>query len=254
MEKVSVLITTFNEIQHIEEVIESVEWADEIIVADSFSTDGTYEKAVELADRAEQHVYDSPAAQKNRFIPKAKHPWVLILDADERITPQLRDEIQELLRQKPKLDAYRIFRLNHFMGRRVRYSGWQSDSVIRLFRRDVCRYEEKQVHEEITYSGKVGVLRNRMLHYTFKDLSSYLKKMDRYTTWGAQDRIKKVKSVGVFHLFIKPTARFFRHYILRFGFLDGRIGLIVSGLSAYSVFIRNLKLMRMLEGEEISAD
>jgi len=254
MEKLSVIITTYNEAHNIREVIASVAWADEVLVVDSYSTDGTPEAAKATGAKVLQHPYENPAAQKNWAIPQASYEWVLILDADERVTQKLQSEIQEILKNKPKYKAYRIFRLNHFMGRKVRYSGWQSDSVIRLIHRDTCRYAQKWVHEEIDYQGEIKSLKNKLLHYTYTNLPSYLDKMDRYTTWGAKDRLKRTRKVGAFHLLGKPVGRFFRHYVLRLGFLDGKIGLVVSLLSAYSVFQRNLKLMRMTEGESFEED
>ncbi len=250
MEKLTVIITTYNEIEHIKEAIASVKWADEIIVVDSFSQDGTVEAAKTMGAHVLEHEYESPAAQKNWAIPQAKYDWILILDADERATPALQKEIQAILRQGPKARAYKIFRINHFMGEAVHYSGWQSDAVIRFFHKDYCRYEEKQVHEKLKVEGKIEHLKNKLLHYTYKDLHSYLQKMDRYTSWGAYDREQKVKAVKSYHLFIKPVSRFFIHYIIKLGFLDGRVGLIVSMLSAYSVFIRNLKLLRLKAGEK----
>lgn len=254
MEKLSVIITTHNEIHNIQEVIASVNWADEVLVINSYSTDGTPQAAKAAGAKVLQHPYENPAAQKNWAIPQASYEWVLILNADERVTQKLQNEIQEILTNKPKYKAYRIFRLNHFMGRKVHYSGWQSNSVIRLIHRDTCRYAQKWVHEEIDYQGEVKPLKNKLLHYTYTSLPSYLQKMDRYTTWGAKDRMKRTKKVGMLHLLGKPVGRFFQHYVLRLGFLDGKIGLVVSLLSAYSVFQRNLKLMRMTEGESFEED
>ncbi len=250
MEKLSVIITTRNEEQHIEAVLQSVSFADEIIVVDSFSTDKTPELAKKYTDKVWQHKYKNAADQKNWAIPQASNEWILILDADERVRPELQQEIQNFLSKPSDHAAFWIYRSNYFMGKLIRFSGWQNDAVIRLFRKSQCRYEEKNVHEEIITQGKVGKLKHKLLHYTYKNFEDYYQKMNKYATYGAKDRLQKIKHVGLYHLCIKPGFRFFKHYILKAGFLDGVHGFVISVLSAYSVFLRNLKLWRMKSGEK----
>ena len=243
MQKISVIIPTFNEEQHIEAVLESVSWADEIIVVDSFSTDRTMELATTYADKLLQRTYTGPADQKNWTIPQASHEWILLLDADERVTPALKEEIQNYLKQDIEKDAYWIGRQNFFMGKKIKYSGWQGDAVIRFFHRDRCRYNDKQVHEEIeTNNIKVGRLKNKLEHYTFKDTDHFLAKMKRYAKWSAEDHFDKTPRVTFFHLFFKPLFRFFKHYFWQRGFLDGKQGLIISVIMAWGVFLRYLYL------------
>ncbi len=251
MEKLSVLIPTKNEEIHIEAVLQSVAFADEIIVVDSFSTDNTVELAKKYTDKVWIHEYKNSGAQKNWAIPQCSHEWILVVDADERISPELQKEIQAILSSDTQYVAFWIGRINHFMGKLIRYSGWQGDAVIRLFRKSKCRYQDLEVHSEVETSGKVGRLKNKLVHYTYKNWPDYQQKMNQYTTWGANDRVNKVKNVTLFHLAIKPMYRFFRHYILRAGFLDGKHGFVVSALSAYNVFMRNLKLWRIKQGEKI---
>ena len=255
MEKITAIIPTFNEESHIEEAIKSVLWADEIIVVDSFSRDKTLEIARKFPVTILEHEYIHSAAQKNWTIPQAKHPWIFLLDADERCTEELKYEIQMLVKSNPPCVAYWIYRLNHFMGKKINYSGWQSDRVIRLFKRDDCRYQNLHVHAEIECQGKVGVLDNKLIHYTYKDLTTYLKKADRYTTWGAKDRFQKFqkqgRKIGMAYIFFRPLGRFVRHYFWRLGFLDGIHGLAVSMLAATNVFIRALKIWRLQEGEKL---
>ena len=250
MKKLTAIITTFNEERNIEDVIKSLSFADEIMVVDSFSTDRTIEIARRYTDFILQRKYENSASQKNWAIPQANYDWILLLDADERVTPQLRDEIRSVLRSDSDPVAYWMGRSNFFMGKKVRFSGWQGDGVIRLFRRDECRYQNKRVHAEIETDGKIGFLKNKLNHYTYADLSRYIEKANYYSTWGAYDRVEKVKKVTLYHLLIKPAARFSRHYVFRLGFLDGRVGFIISVLSAQQVFIRNLKLWRIKNGEE----
>jgi hypothetical protein len=172
---------------------------------------------------------------------------VLIVDADERVTPELRDEILELLardgRGDPAVrDGYRIRRLNHFLGWRVRYCGWQNDACLRLFRRDKGRYQAREVHADVAVAGGVGRLRAPLLHYTFADFDQYMRKFDRYTTWAAGDRDRATGPVRWHHLALRPLGRFLKQYILKRGFLDGKVGLILCALAAFSVFMKYAKL------------
>ncbi len=247
MHKITAIIPTFNEAHNIDAVLQSVSWCDEILVVDSFSTDNTVEKARALATKVIQSEYINSASQKNRAIPQATHEWILLVDADERVTPELKQEIQSLLQQERiPCDAYWIHRKNFFMGQEVRFSGWQGDKVIRFFKRDTCRYEEKSVHAEVTTSGNIGKLRHKLVHNTYKDMMHYMVKWDRYTTWSAQDAYRKGVRPGFFHYVIKPAFRFFKHYFLQLGILDGKVGFIISRLNASSVFMRYVKLDGML--------
>lgn len=226
-----------------EAAIDSVSWCDEILVVDSFSTDNTVALAQQKGARVIQREYIHSASQKNWAIPQAQNEWILLLDADERVTPALKQEIQQLLSGNDlSADAYWIKRQNHFMGKRIRYSGWQRDKVIRLFRRDTCRYEDKHVHSEIITDGKIGKLKNALLHYTFRDMAHYLEKWDRYSTWSAQDAAGKTGTPNFYHFVIKPGFRFWKHYIIDLGILDGYTGFIVCSLAAKGVFMRYVKL------------
>lgn len=238
-QKLTVLAPTFNEEKNIRPCLESVKWADEIFVVDSFSTDRTVEIAREFTDRVVQHEYVNSAAQKNWAIPQAAHPWVLIVDSDERVTPGLRDEILKVLEKDGGgYDGFYIFRINHFLGKRINHCGWDRDDVLRLFRRDMGRYQEREVHADVILKGKTRHLKNKLLHYTFSSFDQYLKKMNRYAAWAAGDRAKKTPAVRWYHLTLRPAFRFFKQYILRKGFLDGKEGLMLCILAAYSVFLK----------------
>jgi glycosyltransferase involved in cell wall biosynthesis len=255
MEKITAIIPTFNEERHIADAIASVRWADEVLVVDSLSTDRTLELARGLGARVIQREYGYSASQKNWAIPQASHPWVFLLDADERCTPELESEIKGVLSQGTAHDAFWIHRVNHFMGKRIDYSGWQSDKVVRLFKRDSCRYQDLKVHAEIESSGSISKLRQKILHYTYTDLANYLRKADRYTTWGALDRFEKFQKqgrrIGWPYLIFRPFGRFLRHYVWRLGVLDGTHGLVVSLLSAHNIFIRAVKIWRLQNGEDL---
>lgn len=242
--RLTILIPTFNEERNIRAAIESAQWADEVLVVDSFSTDKTVEIAREMNARLLEHEYINSATQKNWAIPQAAHEWVMVLDADERITPELRAEIENFIRTPGADTALRIYRANFFMGKRIRYCGWQDDSVLRVFPRDRTRYIDREVHADAVVEGGGGVriAKSRMPHYTFDSFEQYMKKFDRYTTWAAGDRARKTRKVTAVHLLGRPTWRFFKQYILRLGILDGRAGLVVCGLAAFSVFLKYAKL------------
>jgi glycosyltransferase involved in cell wall biosynthesis len=198
-EKLTAIIPTFNEEGNILECLESVGWADEVLVVDSFSTDSTVELCRSRGVKLVQHEYRNSAAQKNWILPQTRHRWVLIVDADERVTPPLREEITALLSGAPECDGYWVRRRNRFMGRQVRFCGWQRDKVLRLFDRDKGRYEEKRVHSEVELDGTVGFLKSPLMHDSYKDFSSYLRKLDKYTDWGAQDLMEKGRRASVLH-------------------------------------------------------
>ena len=251
MHKLTAIIPTGNEIHNIEAVIASVNFADEILVVDSFSTDGTYEKAQELASKVIRRDYKYSASQKNWTIPQAQHEWILLVDADERVTPELKDEIIQILKQSEINDAgFWIGRMNHFMGQRVNYSGWRNDSVIRLFKRDYCKYQDKQVHAEIIADGTIGKLKNKLYHNTYITFDKYMEKMNRYATWQAKDYDNKTGKLTPYHFIIKPFWGFFKHYIIQSGFRDGFVGLTIGYVQGYVVFMRYVKLWLLRRGRE----
>lgn len=242
MEKLTAIIPTWNEELHIEDAIRSVAFADEILVVDSFSTDQTVPLAQSLGAKVIQREYENSASQKNWAIPQATHNWILLLDADERVTEPLQEEIQVLLTQGVKRVGYWIYRKNHFMGRHIRYSGWQGDKVIRLFRKDRCHYEPKHVHAEIVTDGQVGFLKHKLLHYTYRSMDHFLAKLNRYAEWQSRDFDPRTGRITLWHLAIKPAIRFLKHYIWQLGVLDGYRGFIIAWLQAYAVHMRYARL------------
>ena len=249
MQKLSAIIPVKNEINNIESVINSVRFADEVLVVDSFSTDGTFEIAQAKADKVIQRVFDYPSIQKNWAIPQAKHEWILLVDADERVTEELKIEVENILENPPKdVVAYWIGRNNHFMGQKVKYSGWRNDKVIRLFKRDFCRYNNKHVHEEIIATGKVGYLKEKLNHNTYVSLDHYFNKLNLYATWQAKDYDKKTGKLTPYHFVIKPFWGFFKHYVVQSGFRDGVVGLTIAYIQGYVVFMRYVKLWLLRKG------
>ncbi|WP_241077821.1 glycosyltransferase [Flavimarina sp. Hel_I_48] len=242
-EKVTAIIPVYNEAHNIENTLKSVAFADETMVVDSYSTDDTVEIAKKYTDFVIQRDFEYPASQKNWAIPQASYEWILLLDADERVTPALQDEILEILaKPEPDINAYWIYRKNHFMGKEVRYSGWQNDKVIRLFKKSYNRYEDKMVHEEIISEGTVGFLKNRLHHNTYVSLDHYLNKLNKYSYWQARDYDSITGTLTPFHFLVKPFWKFFKHYIIQQGFRDGIVGFSVSFLQSYSVVLRYMRL------------
>jgi glycosyltransferase involved in cell wall biosynthesis len=248
-EKLTAIIPTLNEAHNIAKCLDSVRWADEVIVVDSFSTDSTVEICKKYGVSVLEHEYANSASQKNWVLPHASNRWVLIVDADERVTDSLRVEISDLLERGPKYEGYWIGRRNRFMGREIRHCGWARDKVLRLFDRTKGRYEEKHVHAEVVLQGKIGFLKSFLLHDSYKDFSAYLAKLDRYSDWGAQDVAQRGGSWAIARLLFRPPARFVRMYVLQLGFLDGIQGFILCALAAVSVFMKYSKLWNLSRGQ-----
>ncbi|HEX7079094.1 MAG TPA: glycosyltransferase family 2 protein [Candidatus Eisenbacteria bacterium] len=238
-ERLSVLVPAKNEIANIRACLESVRWADEVVVVDSGSVDGTLDAARGIADRVIEHEYVNSAAQKNWALPRLTHRWTLIVDADERVTPALRAEIERVLDDPARLDGYWIYRANHFLGRPIAAAGWQRDRVLRLFDRTKGAYEPLHVHAEIRIEGgRVGTLRERLLHDTYRDLDRYFEKFGRYTRWSAADLKARGIRASAPRLLFRPWLRFLRMYVLEGGFRYGRHGIVLCMLAAFSVFTK----------------
>jgi glycosyltransferase involved in cell wall biosynthesis len=249
-EPVTALVTTFNEQDNIQECLASVAWADEVLLVDSGSTDDTLKLAERFDPRVLEHEYVNAAAQKNWAIPQAKHDWILIVDADERVSPELRLEIERILLRGVEHPGYYIKRENYFFGRKIGHCGWQRDYQLRLFDRRKGRYEEKWVHANVKLDGQPGRIEQVLTHYTYRSWDEYFERFGRYTTWAARDLLERGKKPGIFNLFLRPLFRFYKQYVWHGGFLDGRTGLILCMLSAFSVFTRYAKLWQMRKQSE----
>ncbi len=236
--KISALITTYNEEKNIEKCIASVSWADEILVIDSFSTDNTVSICESLGAKVLQHKYNYAADQKNWAIPQATHPWIVLLDADEIADSGLEEEVRTILKTRPKFTAYWIHRKNYFLGKKVRFCGWQNDRVVRFFHRNSHRYQDKMVHEEIQASSPFGTLKSKIIHHTTTNLERYIQKIERYAHYAAQEFTQKNKRITSFDLCIKPAFKFLNSYIFRGGILDGKIGLIICKLRTRETWLK----------------
>jgi len=238
----SVVIITKNEAAHIVDCLDSVAFADEIIVLDSGSTDATRELARALGARVEVNAeWPGFGLQKNRALDLATGDWVLSLDADERVPPELAEEIQRVLAD-PAADGYRVARLSNFCGRWMRHSGWWPDHVLRLFRRESGRFSDDVVHEHVELDGRVATLRGHLLHYPYASLELFIDKINRYSTDAALKAHARGRRTTVLGPFGHGFWTFVRHYVLRRGFLDGWQGLILAGMAATGSFYRYAKL------------
>ncbi|MGD0819306.1 MAG: glycosyltransferase family 2 protein [Desulfomonilia bacterium] len=243
-QKLTVLIPCFNEERNMEECLKSVSWADEIFIVDSYSTDRTLDIAKAYTDRIVQHEFINDAVQKNWAIPQATYDWILIVDCDERVPPELRDEIIDLLSNDQLKDGYWIFRKNYLMNKHVKYSSWGNDSVLRLFRKSKGRYEEKRVHGEIILSN-TGVLNSTLDHYTVPSMGEWVNKINRYTLYKAQDKYDKGITFPVLYMLVRPPLRFLKDYVLRLGILDGWRGFLISAMGAFADLVMTAKLLEM---------
>lgn len=247
MTKISAIIPTLNEEVHIEAAIKSLNFADEIIIIDSFSSDRTIEIAENFDVKIIKREFDDFSSQKNFAISKAKYPWIYILDADERVTPQVKKEILKVIQDPKDCVGFFVKRSFFFVGKNINYGGCQRDKVIRLFLKEFCKYEGV-VHETIKTDGKVGFFKNKIEHYSYKNYDHYISKMNHYGELRAKEYFKNNKKVNLYHFLIKPFARFFIHYFIRLGFLDGFAGFIFAKTQAYGVYTRYIKLRLLNKG------
>ncbi len=245
MPKVSVTIITLNEAAHIAAAIDSVSWADEILVVDSGSTDGTPEMARAKGATVVCRQWPGWVEQKNFAAGQAAHDWIFSLDADERVPPPLAGEIRELLSGDPPLRGYRVPRVTFHLGKWIRTTDFYPDYQTRLYDRRAARWRGKYVHESVSVDGPVGRFRHDLEHYSFRDLRDQLDRVNHYTTLAAQQMHEAGRRAGLFDLAIHPPAAFLRNYLLRLGILDGTPGLIISIVNAYSVFLKFAKLWEL---------
>ena len=245
--KLTALIITYNEIGYIEKCIESVRFADEIIVVDSFSTDGTFEYLSSDPDvRVIQHPFENFTQQKSFALSKASGDWVLFLDADEVVTPPLRQEILETIKSNTPHVAFWCYRKFMFQDRPLHYSGWQTDKNYRLFRNGMARFtDRKLVHETLEVQGTSGILENRLIHFCYKNYQDYKDKMLHYGRLKAKEDVYRERPFMYLLMLAKPAWKFVHHYIIRLGFLDGKKGLTISYLNALSVLERYRELKKL---------
>ena len=240
--KISAVIITLNEQKALPAFLESLWFAHEIIVLDSYSTDNTVavakeNKKVKVFERA----FDDFSSQKNAAISKASHDWIVFFDPDEKITKQLSQEIINTLKD-PKAIAYYVKREFYFMGKKIKFSGLQNDHVIRLFNKNYCSYNQNLVHEVMQANGGTATLKNKLPHYSYSSFDNYTAKMHHYSALKAKMLYNKAVQPKLYHFFFRPWWRFVNQYFFKLGILDGKRGFILAYVSAFSVFKRYVNL------------
>ncbi len=243
MANVSAILITKNEIQNLPACLEGLSWCIEIIVVDSGSTDGS----VALARHLGARVVSRPdwvgfGPQKNRALDLAQGDWVFSIDADERVTPALAEEIQSAVQRADAPDAFSIPRLSSYCGQYMRHGGWYPDRVVRLFRRGQARFSDDIVHESLQVQGRVGQLHNDLIHISYRSLDDVLEKMNRYSSAGAEKLATRGRRASLATALGKSLWAFIRTYLIRRGFLDGRLGFVLACGIAHETWYRYLKL------------
>ncbi len=250
----SAVIITKNEARNIARCLESLKIVDEIIVIDSQSTDRTVEIAENIGAKVYTLQWKGFGAAKQEGVNRASGKWILSLDADEALTPELAEEIRDIIGKDNDYAGYHLKRRTMFLGRWIYHCGWYPDYVLRLFQKAKGNFNNAIVHEKVNLNGRVGYLNGELLHYSYVSLEQYLEKSNRYTTLGAQEAFRRKKQAGLFDIIFKPAVAFIKHYISKQGFRDGLEGFIISVLSAIAVMVKYSKLRQMNKNKGISPD
>lgn len=247
--RLSVCIIALNEEKNLPTCLAGLGFADEVIIIDGGSIDRTVEVGRKLGARVIERTFDGFVNQRNFALSTVKSPWILIVDADEVVTPGLQEEICKIINDPDLLNiAYRIPRMSYYLGQWIHYSGWYPDYNIRLLRNGSGSYTGGMVHESLQVEGKVGTCRNHLEHYSYETVSDHLLRIDQYSTLIAQDRFIRGKKSGITWAILKAVMKFFLMYFYRFGFLDGRAGLVIAVLGSYYNFLKYVKLWELNRG------
>jgi glycosyltransferase involved in cell wall biosynthesis len=249
MDSISAVVITKNEEANIVRCLRSLDWVDEIVVVDSGSSDDTRQLATEAGAVVYETGWSGFGPAKAFGVEKATSRWILSVDADEVVTPQLAEEIREILTVGTNRHGFEMPRRTNFLGRWIHHCGWYPDRVLRLFLKSAGRFDEAPVHERVVVNGDVGRLKGELRHYSYPTLEHYLAKSNRYTTMGAQQAYENGKRAGWFDLVIRPPVSFISHFIARQGFRDGVEGLMISVLSAVAVMVKYAKLRALQKAE-----
>jgi glycosyltransferase involved in cell wall biosynthesis len=244
MNRLSVTMICYNEEAIVDKSLSAVQWADEIVVVDSFSTDRTPQIARQYTDKVLQRAWQGYGRQKNLALKLATCPWVLSLDADEVVSPELAEEIRELLAGRPDRAGYRIPRRTWYLGRPLRHV-WYPDRKLRLFRKERVTWGEEPVHESLSLDGPEGRLSSPLVHYSFASIEDHLHTLQRYTTLGAQELRRAGRSFSLLRLLGSPLVLFVKQFFLKRGFLDGLPGWIACVLSGVHEFVKYAKLYEL---------
>ncbi|HEX5767456.1 MAG TPA: glycosyltransferase family 2 protein [Burkholderiales bacterium] len=248
----SAVLITRNAAAVLEPCLDSLAFADEIVVVDSASSDGTVELATRKGARVVQKEWLGFGRQKQFAVERASHDWVLCVDADERVSPQLAQSIQDAL-AAPASPVYRMARRNRFLGRWLSHGEGYPDWSPRLFNRMNARWSDDLVHEKVLFAVTPGTLRGDLMHESAEDLSAYLERQNRYTTLAARQAFEEGRSVSLAHLFLSPVVRFIKFYLMRLGFLDGLPGLLHISIGCINSYVKYMKLIELHQAEKQAA-
>ncbi len=240
--QLSVIVITKNEAHNIEACLQSVSFADDIVIVDAESNDDTVLKSKKFTNSVFVKPWLGFASAKQFAVQQTKHQWILWLDADERVMPDLADEIKNLLYSNPSHAAFTVSRRAYFLGRWIRHSGWYPGRVARLFHKEHAEFNDAAVHEGLIIHGSQGELRNDLMHFTDPNIYHYFSKFNRYTSLATDELAKKGKIFKLTDIIIRPWWQFVRMYFIRFGFLDGIQGLLLALFSSAYVFTKYAKL------------
>jgi glycosyltransferase involved in cell wall biosynthesis len=251
MPRLSVTVIALNQEANIGECLASVRFADEIVVVDTGSTDRTVELARTYTDRVLQADWQGFGRTKNYALDQARGDWVFSLDTDERVPPALKDEILAVVAADGPLDGYRVPRKNYFCGRWIRHLGWYPDYTLRLFRQGRGRFRDREVHEEVVVDGLVGTFKTPLEHYSYRSVSEYVTRMDRYARLAAQELAKAGRRPYPGELFFRPFFSFLHLYFIKRGFLEGAPGYTLAVLMSMYKFLKYYYLRELSRGRDL---
>ncbi|MBN1255767.1 MAG: glycosyltransferase family 2 protein [Deltaproteobacteria bacterium] len=248
MEKISVYVLTFNNERTIERCLESIRWADELVIVDSYSTDDTLDRCRRFTNQVYQRKWTNHQDQYQYAADLTANRWVMFVDADEEIPPALAQEIQEELKIKDgQWDGYIVHRHTYYLGRWIQHGGWYPDYEIRLYDRNKGKWAGG-LHAKVTVDGRIKTLQNRYHHYTYRDISDQIQTIDRYSQIASEDMLREGKNFSLINMLLNPPFRFIKEYIFKRGFLDGIPGLIIIVSTMFYVFIKHAKLWERQKG------
>ncbi|MGQ9618625.1 MAG: glycosyltransferase family 2 protein [Candidatus Aminicenantia bacterium] len=237
--KISACIITYNEEDRIEDALKSLEGVvDEIVVVDAFSSDRTPEIVKFYTVKFFKREWSDYSIQKNFAISQTQYPWILSIDADERLSEELRKELLELKKIEPEVDGFSFRRKTFYLGKWIKHSGWYPDKKVRLFRKDTAFWKGDFVHETLVFKGKVKELKGELLHYSYRDISDHISRIQKYATLASKKMSQEGKRSSYLKILFLPFFTFLRHFILKKGILDGIQGLLISLFSSYYVFLK----------------
>ncbi|MBN2542862.1 glycosyltransferase family 2 protein [bacterium] len=242
MNKISVIIITLNEAENIGRALKSLSWADEIIIGDSQSKDETVSIAEKYTDKIYQVEWKGYSVTKQELVGKCRNDWILWLDADEEVSPELEEVMRRINLTETEYSAFQIPRKTRYMGKWIKHSGWYPNYVTRLFNKNQAQFSDVQVHEDLVINGKIGTLKSDILHYPYKNLEEHINKINRYSTLSASQMKDKGKTITPVGIAARTLAKFLKTFFLQLGFLDGKQGFTISKMGAFYIYCKYSKL------------